>query len=152
MSAAGFAGGDRTRLSLILFAGDYDRVHYAMAMAAAAAATARPVTLLFTMGAINALRAAGDDGSPGWAALKPAENGDAPTARDTGHAAEGVATLEELITACGEIGVTFHVCEMGMVAEHLTRDDLRDDLAIATGGLVGFLSEAERDGGRIVFI
>jgi len=143
---------DRTRLSLILFAGDYERVHYAMAMAAAAAATARPVTLLFTMGAIHALRAAQADGSPGWAVLKSAVNGDEATARDAAHNADGVASLEELITACGEFDVAFHVCEMGMAAEHLTRDDLRDDLTIASGGLVGFLSEAERDGGRIVFI
>lgn len=152
MSAAASGSTDRTRLSLILFAGNYDRVHYAMAMAAAAAATARPVTLLFTMEAIHALRAARDDGSPGWAALKPAENGDSPGARDAGHAAKGVATLEELITACGELGAAFQVCEMGMVAEHLTREDLRDDLTIVSGGLVGFLSEAERDGSRIIFI
>jgi|APSaa5957512493_1039668.scaffolds.fasta_scaffold70907_2 peroxiredoxin family protein len=143
---------DRTRLSLILFAGDYDRVHYAMAMAAAAAATARPVTLLFTMGAINALRAEREDGSPGWAALNPAENGDDAVARNAAHSADGVASLEELITACGEFDVAFHVCEMGMVAEHLTLADLRGDLTIATGGLVGFLAEAEREGGRIVFI
>ena len=63
------------RLSLVVFSGDYDRVHYALAMAAAAAATARPVTMLFTMGAIHALRAAQANGVPGWAMLKPASSG-----------------------------------------------------------------------------
>ncbi len=143
---------DRTRLSLILFSGDYDHVHYAMAMAAAAAATARPVTLLFTMGAIHALRAEMGDGSPGWSALKPGETGDAPGARDARHGEDGIATLEELIAACNELGAAFQVCEMGMVAEHLSRGDLRSDLTIVSGGLVGFLAEAERDNGRVIFI
>ncbi len=143
---------DRSRLSLIVFSGDYDRVHYAMAMAAAAVAIARPVTLLFTMGAIRALAAPADDGTPGWTNLKPAENGQKAADRDAAHERSGVATLEELISACAELGAAFEVCEMAMTSEGIAHDDLRDDLKITSGGLVGFLSEAEREGGRIVFV
>ena len=41
-----------SRLAIIVFSGDYDRVHYALAMASAAAAVSRPATLFFTMGAL----------------------------------------------------------------------------------------------------
>tara|TARA_R110000787_G_scaffold14982_4_gene46026 strand:+ start:517 stop:960 length:444 start_codon:yes stop_codon:yes gene_type:complete len=140
------------RLSLVVFSGDYDRVHYALAMAAAAAATGRPVTMLFTMGAIHALRAEQANGVPGWAALKPAAGGDEAAMRDARHAEDGLATLEELFYACKTFDVAVRICEMGMTAERLTPADLRGDLEIASGGLVGFLAESEKDSGRIVFI
>ena len=142
----------RDRLSLILFSGNYDRVHYAFVMASAAAATNRPVTMFFTMGATKALLARQPDGSPGWAALLPTENGETATGRDASHAKTGVATLEELIAACSELAVSIRVCEMGLVAEGLSLADLRRDVAVAEGGMVSFLAEAEKDGGRIVFI
>lgn len=40
-------------LSIVLFAGGFDRVHYALVMASAAAATNRKVTLFFTGRALN---------------------------------------------------------------------------------------------------
>ena len=46
-----------TKLSLVLFSGSYDKVHYALAMAAAALASNTPATLFFTMGAARALLA-----------------------------------------------------------------------------------------------
>lgn len=142
----------RERLSLILFSGDYDRVHYALVMASAAAATGRPSTLFLTMGALKVLRAAGPDGLPGWNALGPTPEGIPPRERDARHAADGLATMEELIAACVEFGVTISVCEMGLKAEGLTRADLRGDVPLTEGGVVSFLAEAERDAGRIVFI
>jgi peroxiredoxin family protein len=142
----------RERLSLIVFSGDYDRLHYAFVMASAAAATNRPVTMFFTMGAIRALLTPRSDSSPGWAALTPADNGQSPEERDAAHAKAGIATLEELIGACAELDVTMRVCEMGLIAEGLSSSDFRNDLAIAEGGMVSFLAEAEQDGGRIVFI
>ena len=53
------------KLSLIVFSGDYDRVHYALITASAAAATDRQVTLFFTMGATRALLDTDADGAPG---------------------------------------------------------------------------------------
>ena len=98
------------KLSLIVFSGDYDRVHYALAMAGAAAATNRAVTLFFTMAATRALLRRQDDGAPGWSALAPAADGSAATARDQAHGERGIATLEELLSACVEMGVQFRVC------------------------------------------
>jgi len=142
----------RDRLSLIVFSGDYDRVHYAFVMASAAAATNRPVTMFFTMGAIKALLGPRRDTSPGWGALAPADNGENAVDRDSAHAKAGIATLEELIKACVEFDVTMRVCEMGLVAEGHPSGDFRTDIEVTEGGMVSFLAEAEIDSGRIVFI
>lgn len=142
----------RDRLSLIVFSGDYDRVHYAFVMASAAAATNRPVTMFFTMGASKALLAPGPDSTPGWAALAKAENGKNPIERDSEHEKAGVATLEELLLASSELGMTMGVCELGMTAEGLSLNDFRTDIQVSVGGMVSFLAEAENDNGRIVFI
>ena len=143
---------DRDRLSLIVFSGDYDRVHYAFVMASAAMATNRPVTMFFTMGAIKALLAPRADSSPGWTALAPADNGESAVDREAAHAKAGIATLKELILACVEFDVTMRVCDMGLIAEGLSRRDIRADIDVTEGGMVSFLAEAEKDGARIVFI
>ena len=140
------------RLSLVVFSGDYDRVHYAFVMASAAAATNRPVTLFFTMSAIKVLLAPQPDGTPGWAALAATDGGKGALERDADHAAAGIATLEELIEACTDLEVSMRVCEMGLKAEGLSSADCRADLPVTEGGMVAFLAEAEKDGGRIVFI
>jgi len=142
----------RDRLSLIVFSGDYDRVHYAFVMASAAAATNRPVTMFFTMGAIKALLAPRQNTSPGWADLAPADNGENAVDRDSAHAKAGIATLEELIQACVEFDVTMRVCEMGLVAEGLSSGDFRTDIEVTEGGMVSLLAEVENDSGRIVLI
>jgi len=142
----------RDRLSLIIFSGDYDRVHYAFVMASAAAATNRPVTMFFTMGAAKALLAPTASSSPGWSVIAPAENGESALERDASHSRAGIATLEELILACIELNVTLQACEMGLIAEGLSSNDFRGDANVAMSGMVSFLSEAENDNGRIVFI
>jgi len=140
------------RLSVIVFSGDYDRVHYALAMASAALATSRPVTLFLTMEGIRLLLAESDDGVPGWTALGPGADGAPAGARDTRHAETGIATLEEMLSACVELGARFMVCEMGLRALHLTAAELRTDVPVAEGGLVTLLAEAEADRARIVFV
>lgn len=142
----------RGRLSLILFSGDYDRVHYALVMASAAAATGRPATLFLTMGALRLLLAEHPGGLPGWGALAASPDGITALERDARHARDGLATIEELLAACVEFGVAVSVCAMGLKAEGLSRADLRSDVPLSEGGMVSFLAEAERDGGRIVFI
>lgn len=142
---------DRSRLSIIVFSGDYDRVHYALAMAGAAAAVNRPATLFFTMGALKALRRDSADGVPGWVGLGVAGDGASAASRDTHYAEAGIATMEDLFAACNELGVTVMVCEMGLRAEKLSAADLRPDVTVQEGGLVTFLSEAGENG-RIVFV
>lgn len=120
------------KLSIIVHSGDYDRVHYALVMASAAAATGKPVTLFFTMEGTRAL-------TPGWA--------DADKERS--YAAKGIGTFEELLTACVELEVSFMVCEMGRRAVNLTPGELRTDVPVAEGGAVTFLNDASRDGAML---
>src|SRR5215470_107374 len=98
------------RLSLVVFSGTFERVHYALAMAAGALAIGRPATLFFTMGAIRALLP--DDG---WRRL-PSEDGRDGAALDAEHAARGVGRFGELLDAVVELGGTLMVCDMGLRA------------------------------------
>ena len=124
----------------------FSRVHYALAMAAAAAAIDRPATLFFTMGAIRALVASNGAGNPGWHGL----GGDA-AARDRDLAAAGIGDFETLLEACTDLGVRIMVCEAGLRAEGLSRADLRPDVHIEDGGLATLLLETG-DAARIVFV
>lgn len=120
------------KLSLIIQSGDFDRVHYALAMASAALATGKPVTLFFTMDGTRAL-------TPGWA----------DAAREAALRDKGLATFEELLDACRELEATFMVCELGLRACGLTADDLRPGIAIAEGSAVSFLADASRHGAML---
>jgi peroxiredoxin family protein len=137
------SGARPTKLSLIVFSGDYARVHYALATAAAALAIDIPVTLFFTMGGIVALRRMDGRGNPGWQMLPGAT-------RNAQFIRQGIATFEELLAACRELRATFMVCEMGLRAENLTAADLRDDLTYEEGGLVTFLTDARADGSVVM--
>lgn len=136
------------KLSIIVYSGDYGRVHYALAMASAAAAMNRPVTLFFTMGAIRALTKLSKGG---WGAL--------PVTDDTGHGTgagqdeamveKGLASFEELLAACVTFKVGFMVCEMGLRAVDLSLSDLRDDVPYREGGIVSFLADASATGATL---
>ncbi len=136
-------------LNIVVYDGRFDKVHYALAMAASAAAIDRPASLFFTMDACRALMldAAGD---PAWRAL-PTTTGELGGAMDDRFAADKIATFEELLESCGEMGVTVMVCEMGLKARNLSADTLRRDIDVAPGGLVTFLSGPAKDG-QLVFI
>jgi peroxiredoxin family protein len=125
------------KLSIVVFSGEFARVHYALVMAAAAVATNKPVTLFFTMGAAKAL-----EKDQGWQRLPGAE-------QDTDFAARNVGTFEELLEACVALGVTFMVCEMGLRALGMDAADLRPDIPITQGGVVTFLADASRDGAML---
>lgn len=129
------------RLSLVVYSEEADKVHYAFAMASAAAAVNVPATLFFTMGAIRALMATDSEGLAGWAKMTTGD-GRSGGALDDDYRERGVATFEELIQACAALGVRTMVCEMGLRAIDLQRADLRDDIDIAEGGLVTFYSDA----------
>lgn len=136
-------------LSIVLFAGGYDRVHYALVMASAAAATNRKVTLFFTGRALNALM---DAPEPGWHRLDPADDGSRPSERDRFFAESGLATFEELLGACVALGVTVMVCEMGLKALGLPAGaGLRPDVPVQRCGVVTFLNESPA-GGAMLFV
>ncbi|QCO15248.1 hypothetical protein D3869_08420 [Azospirillum brasilense] len=139
-------------LSIVLFAGGFDRVHYALVMASAAAATNRKVTLFFTGRALNTLLAADTDGTPGWHRLDPADDGSRPAERDAAFTANGLAGFEELLEACVMLKVTVMACEMGLRALGLpVGAPLRADVPVKTGGVVTFLNDAPKTG-AILFV
>ncbi len=128
------------KLSIVVFDGGYDRVHYALVMASAAAATNRAVTLFFTGPALTALT------PDGWRRLA----GD-PAAADAALTARGVAGFETLLEACRDLDVCFIACEMGLRATGLDAADLAPDLTVEIAGVVTFLNQAPKTG-QIVFI
>ena len=149
------ANGDTApdKLSIIVYDGHFDKVHYALVMAAAASAVGRPVTLFFTMGACRALMKPADDGQPAWRDMPlseaMSEGGGLGGAKDDEFAAMGVATFEELLSSCAQLGVKFMVCEMGLRAMNLEGEPLRDDIPLEEGGVVAFLNDASKDGAMI---
>jgi peroxiredoxin family protein len=125
-------------LALIVHDGAFERVHYALVLASAAAATDRKAILFFTGRAVHALR------PEGWRLL-----GGDPAGRAASFAARGVADFGELMDACRDLGVRIIACEMGLRAEGLSPEDLRPDLAVEVAGVVTFLQAA---GGTVLFI
>jgi peroxiredoxin family protein len=137
------------RLSIVVFSGDFDRIHYALVMAAAAVASNTPVTLFFTMWAGRALERPLPDGSPAWSRLPVSQGAMTAAEMDAQFKARGVARFEELLEACVALGVTFMVCEMGLKALGMDPDGLRPDVPVAKGGVVTFLADASKDGAMI---
>ena len=133
------------KVNVMVFSGDFERIHYAFSIAASAAAVNRPATLFFTMGALKALLKPSAEGIPGWTALAGASE------RDADFAACGVATFEELLAACASFHVKLMVCEMGLRATGLEIEDLRTDLEYTPGGIVSFLNDVGADG-AVLFV
>lgn len=131
------------KLSIIVFSGQFERVHYALVMAAAAIASNKPVTLFFSMGAARALLK-----DMGWRKL-PSEEAQSAQAMDDQFKQRGIGAFEELLEACVALGVTFQVCEMGLKALGIERNDLRADVPLALGGVVTFLADASKDGAML---
>ena len=144
---------ERERLCIVLLSGSFERVHYALCMASAAAALERPVTLFVTLGGLRALLAANERGRPGWMELPGTDESGAPAgadgaALDARNRARGVAGFEELLQSCAALEVEFMVCEMGLRTLGLARDALRSDLRLEPGGLATLLAR----GGQIVVL
>ena len=137
------------KLSIVVFSGAFDRIHYALVMAAAAVASNTPVTLLFTMWAGRALEQPAANGTPAWHRLPVSEGGQTAAEMDAQFKARGVADFEQLLEACVALGVTVMVCEMGLKALGMDPDALRPDVPVAKGGVVTFLADASKTGGMM---
>ncbi|KZB71572.1 MULTISPECIES: DsrE/DsrF/DrsH-like family protein [Thalassospira] len=134
------------KLSLVVFSGTYEKVHYALVMASAALASGRDVTLFFTMDASRALFA-----PSGWRHLRTEVDGATATSIDLSYSTRGIGSFEELLSACVSLNAKFMVCEMGLRALGLENEAKRDDLSIETGGVVTFLNDAKQNG-EMLFI
>lgn len=133
------AAGDSPGLAICIHSGAFDRVHYALVLAAAAAAVNRPVTLFFTYWGCRALTR-GADGEPGWATMPVSEGGLDAAGFDARLGERNIGRMEELLEGCAALGVRFLVCESGLLAAGLDRGDLRSDLPIEVTGAVSFLA------------
>jgi peroxiredoxin family protein len=131
------------KLSIVVFSSTFERVHYALVMAGAAIASNTPVTLFFTMGAARALLI-----DSGWKRL-PSDEAASAEAMDDRFKARGVGSFEELLSACVVLGVRFQVCEMGLVALGIDKNQLRPDVPLDLGGVVTFLADASKDGAML---
>lgn len=139
------------KMSIVIYDHHFDKVHYALVMAAAAAAIGKPVTLFFTMGASQALLAEGPNDLPAWAKMPLSDEEGTGFERDQSYKYKGIAQFEELLQGCATLGTKFMVCEMGLQAQGIKNNPLRTDLSIETSGVVTFLNDASSNG-IIVFI
>ena len=139
------------KLSVLIYDHHFDKVHYALVMASAAAAIGKPTTVFFTMGAAQAIMKPASDGTPAWADMPLSDQSGTGLACNIAYGNKGVATFDELLNACQAFGVTFMVCEMGLRAKDLMNSSLRDDLNIEVSGIVTFMNDASKDG-AMVFI
>jgi peroxiredoxin family protein len=120
------------RLGVLLISGTHERAHYAFVVATCAAALGRVVTVFATNSGCRALLADGE--------------GLAEAERDARLKERGVAGLDELRAAAGELGVRLIACEAGLRAEDLAAAALMDGVEVA--GVATFLEAV--GGGQIV--
>ena len=137
------------KLSLLVLSGTFERVHYALVLASAAAAIGKPATLFFTDRALRALLSADAQGAPGWRSLTAVE-GASGGAVDDDYRARGVAGFEELLSGCVDLGVRFIACEMGLRAMRLHPSALRSDVPVEVAGVVTFLGDASAGGAMLM--
>ena len=136
------------KFTIIIFSGNYDKIHYALCTASAALAINIPTTLFFTMNAIKALVT--ENSVLGWHQLST-DDGIIPKDRDSKLINSGLAGFEELLSACEELECRFMICEMGMKVLNISKQNLRKDINYREGGLVTILSE-QSGSSSIIFI
>ncbi len=119
-------------LGILLISGSHERAHYAFVLATGAAAVGRDVTLFATNQGCRALLA-------DWSSLEEA-------GRDAVIRTQGVAGLEELRAAAGELGVRLIACDAGLRMAGLDPANLAPGVEIA--GVVTFLGAAA--GGQLL--
>lgn len=110
-------------LGILLLSGVHDRAHYALVMAAGAAALGRGVTLFAANSGCRALCA-------DWSGLDD-------VGRDAALRRRGVVGFGELREAAREAGVTFICCETGLRAEDIAPEELWEPVLVA--GVATFL-------------
>jgi peroxiredoxin family protein len=138
-------------LRVLLLSGTFERAHYALAVAGAAAALDRPVILFVTLAGLHALLPEDAAGRAGWARLPLAAGLAEPGVADgetldARYRARGIGGFEELLESCAALGVEIMVCEMGLRALGLEAAQLRPDLPLRMGGLATLLAQ----GGQMI--
>jgi peroxiredoxin family protein len=154
------------KLSIIAFSGDFDRLTAVFTLATGAAAAGYEVNLFFTFWGLNAIKRKTGRSPVGkgflsklfgifMGGLKAAPvsrlnfAGVSPKIFRYLMRKNNVATLEELVDAAKELGISFYACEMAMHVLGLEKSDfvpeVKDVLGVTT-----FLKLSE--GGQTLFI
>lgn len=128
---------DPGTLGVLLLSGEYERAHYAFMLAVAAAAVGRRVVLFATNDGCHAL-------ALDWSGLRGP--GRPAAERDGEVRARGVAGLDELRAAAGELGVTLSVCDSGLRMSGVTAGELVAGVEVT--GIPAFLSATS--GGQLI--
>jgi peroxiredoxin family protein len=140
-------------LSLVVYSGEYDKVHYALVLASSALALGSRATLFFTMDGCRALLKPEPSGAPAWRRLalsQPTTEGFRDGgAMDDAFKRQRLADFEQLLAACVELGVRVIVCELGLKARGLVLEDLRGDVPIEIAGAATLLEDASKDGAML---
>lgn len=130
-------------LTVVVQSRALDRIHYALMLAASAAATGAATTLFFAIegvealkpGAFEALRTAAGESAEDYGARLKKANAAAP---------------DELLEALAELGARFAACDTGLAVAGAAPSDLREDLGIDVTGLTEILASAGDD--RIIYV
>jgi len=149
----------KTRKTIILFSGEFDKVVAAFVIANGAAAMDDEVTMFFTFWSINALRRPEKVSIPGKSLLQKAFSTMMP--RGSEHLAlshmnfggagpklmqrmmreQHVMSLDDLIASAKEQGIKMVVCQMSMDIMGLKAEELIDGLEFA--GVASYLGDAD---------
>jgi peroxiredoxin family protein len=149
----------KTRKTIILFSGDFDKVVAAFVIANGAAAMDDEVTMFFTFWGLNALRRPEKSSSKGKTPLQKAFSGMMP--RGPGRlnlshmnfAGAGpkmmkiamrqqkVMSLDELIESARDQGIKMVACQMSMDVMGLRADELIDGIEYA--GVASYLGDTD---------
>ena len=125
-------------LSIIIFEGEFSKVHYALSIGATSAAAGKETILFFAGTACISLKK-----NLGWKLLQNSNiNSD--------YIKQGLPDFEEMLQACIDLPIRFMVCEMGLNLLKINKQLLRNDINIAEGGLFTFLEDSSK--GQIIFV
>ena len=156
----------KEKLSIVCFSGDFDRAVAAFTIATGAAATNREVTMFFTFWGLNIIKRRGGHRWTGRGILARFFNflmggrnnlplsrlnfaGLSPKLMIGMMRSKNVATLEELVEAAKELGVSFVACEMAMHILEINKEDLLEQVTEVIG--VSTFLDRSRDA-KIIFI
>jgi len=134
---------EQAKLAIIIHGAAFDRVSYALTLAAMAAAQLKEVSVLFTYGAIRRLVKGCTDEvgeeTPTW--IQRA----LPQGLETGS----MKRISEMITYVKGFGGKLFACSAAMTFHHIAPETLLDEVDGVTG-ISTFLEEAE--GGQLLYV
>jgi len=125
-------------MSIVLHSGDLDKAIAAFILASGGAVKGLDVTMFFTFWGLNVMQ----KGGAGKAKLSKMNMGGLGTAMIKKKMAEhNVASLEELISDCNELGVRMVACEMTMDLMGIPKDKLIKEIT-DIGGVGKYMDSA----------